>query len=437
MRKTLFTLSLFTSIVLIGCSYGHPVVGIFPDEDDEDSNSLLFLLAGLGLAAAISESGATPPCTPSGTVMIAATHAANGRLALFRCNRDGTGCVVIDASNAAGQGDNTGVEPNMVFDPVNSRLIVTARNASANDRLGYYRCNVDGTSCGYTDLTTGNDTGHKPSAGIDLVNNRLVTATEDSTGGSGHLGMHICNLNGTGCASTDVSTATGQGNFSGFSPVLVVDSVDQRLYTATNNNGASNTVGFFRCNLTAGGCSFTNISSAAGLGANSGFLPDVIHDQANGRNVFISRNGIGSPAQLGGFRCLEDGTGCNFLDVDGGQPINSVANPRSFLGPDNRIYSVAANPQNNSRTSLWRSDIDGANSIHANIGASLGAMSGGSPDVTADSTCAYAASNDFSGGPQALYYYYCRLDGTECQTVDLTATTGAGFGVSAVNILLL
>lgn len=430
MSRFSIILILLAAVSLGGCSYRHPVVGIFPTEDDEDSNSLFLLLAGLGLGAAILEGGAQ--CVvPSGTVLIAGQNQGNGRLALFRCNRDGTGCVHIDASAAAGQGDNTGLEPNIVFDPVNNRVIVTARNSANNDRLGYYRCNPDGTGCAYSDLATGADSGHTPFAGIDLVNNRLVVAARDSTSGTLLLSLNICNLDGTACARTDVSTATGQGNFSGFFPSLVVDNIDQRLYMATANNGASSTVGYFRCNLNATGCTFTNVSVAAGLGANSGLQPSLIHDQANGRNVFIARdNGL---VALSGVRCQEDGTGCVSLDVTAGQPVSSS---KSILAPNNRIYTVSHNTNNNSRASLWRCDIDGTNCMHANIGAALGNQSGFAANVAADNSCAYATSRN-AGGADELLYYYCGLDGTGCQTVDLTAATGTGFGVTGTDILLL
>ena len=412
---------------LTACSYGHPIVGIFPQESDDDGLNLS-LLAGLAAAAL---SSASTGCAPAGQVMIAATNTMNGRLMLFRCNRDGSGCVHIDASAVAGQGNDSGFEPNMVFDPVNNRLLVAVADGSVGPRLGLYRCNGDGTGCVFLVLSGGANSGVTPSAGVDLVNNRLVVASRDSTSGALRLGMHLCNLDGTGCARTDVSAATGQGNFSGFNPSLFVDNIDQLLYTATFNNSASNTVGFFRCNLNAAGCTFTNASSAAGLGADTGVEPTVIHDQVGGRNLFISRNSTLNT--LNGIRCQEDGSGCVSVDVTAG---TSTSNPRSFLEPDNRVYTTSRNPDTVQRASLWRCEIDGTNCLHANLGAMLADDTGHEPDLIVDSSCAYVASRNVAAA-DSLLYYVCERDGSACQTVDVTAATGTGFGVTDINLLLL
>ncbi|MCR9143947.1 MAG: hypothetical protein NXI24_17000 [bacterium] len=420
---------MWAAFSLAACSYGHPIVGIFPEDPQDDGLNLSLLLAGLAIASNLGP--ASTGCAPNGQIMIAANNATNGRLALFRCNRDGSGCVHIDASAAAGQGNDSGFEPNMVFDPVNNRLLVAVADGSVGPRLGLYRCNADGTGCVFLVLSGGADSGHTPSAGVDLVNNRLAVASRDSTGGALRLGMHLCNLDGTGCASTDVSAATGQGNFTGFNPSLVVDNIDQQLYTATFNNGASNTVGFFRCNLNAGACTFTNASTAAGLGANTGVAPSLIHDQAGGRNLFVSRNS--TLGALNGIRCQEDGSACVAVDVTAGF---SAGNSRSFLGPDNRVYTSARNPDTGNRASLWRCEIDGTNCLHANLGAALADDTGHEPDVVADDSCAYVASRNDASASSVLYYI-CERDGSACQFVDVTAATGTAFGVTDINLLLL
>ncbi len=431
MRTALLILFLSGASISVGCSFAHPLVGVFPERSEEDSDSLVFLLAGLVGAAGIGDAGSSE-CVPAGTMALAVRNRINGRLILFRCNRDGTGCVTIDASAVAGQGNDTGHEPDLVFDPVNNRLLVTARNSAANDRLGLFRCNPDGTGCMYADLTSGNSSGRTPSSAVDLVNQRLVTATRDSTGGVDRLGIHRCNLDGTGCVTIDASAVTGQPDFTGFNPSLVLDGVDQRLYAAaTNNSGALNTAGFYRCDLNAMGCTYTDVGLAAGLGSGTGFNPTVIHDQTSGRNIFIAQSQRSN--SLAGVRCQEDGTGCVFVDVSAGE---SAFLADSILGPDRRIYTVASNPFAGSRAALWRCDIDGTNCIHANIGATLGSNTGQGPVVSADSSCAYAASIN-AGGGNALLYYYCRQDGASCQIVDLSAATGSGFGVSELNLLLL
>lgn len=414
---------------LVACSYGHPVVGIFPEDPEDDGQNLSLLLAGLGVA--LNLSAASTGCAPAGQVMIAATNTTNGRLMLFRCNRDGSGCVHIDASTAAGQGNASGTEPNMVFDPVNNRVLVTVSDGQASNRLGLYRCNADGTGCVFLVVSASANSGVTPSAGVDLVNNRLVVASRDSTSGTLRLGLNLCNLDGTGCATSDVSGATGQGNFTGFTPSLFVDNIDQLLYTATFNNGASNTVGFFRCNLNAGGCTFTNASTAAGLGANTGVQPTLIHDQVGGRNLFVSRNS--TLGALNGIRCQEDGTGCVAVDVTAG---TSSSNPRSFLGPDNRVYTTSRNLDTVQRASLWRCEIDGTNCLHANLGAALADDTGHEPDVVVDNSCAYVASRNVAAG-DSLLYYVCERDGSACQIVDVTAATGTAFGVGGIDLLLL
>ena len=65
------------------------------------------------------------------------------------------------------------------MDTVNGKLLVATENQANGSRPAVFRCNLDGTSCTYTDVSAGAGvgSGSDPSLGIDTTNGKLLIAT--------------------------------------------------------------------------------------------------------------------------------------------------------------------------------------------------------------------------------------------------------------------
>ncbi|HEY3237484.1 MAG TPA: hypothetical protein VGJ84_22385, partial [Polyangiaceae bacterium] len=122
---------------------------------------------------------------------------------------------------AAGQGTGSGYFPSAVIDSTNTKLLVITRNDANSNKPALFRCNLDGTGCAYTDISAGQGSisGYGPSAVIDMINAKLLVVIYNGAN-SGKPALYRCNLDGTGCMFTDIST--GQGPGSGACPSAVI-----------------------------------------------------------------------------------------------------------------------------------------------------------------------------------------------------------------------
>lgn len=154
---------------------------------------------------------------------------------LYRCNLDGTDCSHTDIS--AGQADRSGLSPFTLLDVVNRKLLVITMNNANYGKPGLFRCNLDGTDCTHTDISAGQgiNSGYVPTAILDHVNGKLLFVTTHSTNGS-KPSLFRCNLDGTDCFHTDIST--GQADRSGYYPMIVLDRVNGKLLVATQNDAS-------------------------------------------------------------------------------------------------------------------------------------------------------------------------------------------------------
>jgi hypothetical protein len=163
----------------------------------------------------------------SGKLLVVTIDGANSsKSALFRCNLDGSACTYTDIS--AGQGASSGLDPTALLDAANGKLLVVTQNDANSTRLALFRCNLDGSGCTYTDISAGQGafSGATPSAVIDAANGRLLVVNESE-------GLFRCNLDGSGCTYTDISA--GQSGATTNYPSAVIDSSAGRLLIATDN----------------------------------------------------------------------------------------------------------------------------------------------------------------------------------------------------------
>ncbi|EKJ88321.1 fibronectin type III domain protein [Leptospira meyeri serovar Hardjo str. Went 5] len=112
-------------------------------------------------------------------LVVTANGANNGSPSLFKCNLDGTGCTHTDIS--AGKTGSIGLYPNVRLDQVNGKLLVITKNNTTGERLALFRCNLDGTSCTYADIWAGQGqwTGLFPRAVLDSINGKVIVVTRN------------------------------------------------------------------------------------------------------------------------------------------------------------------------------------------------------------------------------------------------------------------
>ncbi|WP_332461318.1 fibronectin type III domain-containing protein [Leptospira chreensis] len=170
----------------------------------------------------------------NGKLLVVTTNSANNaKPSLFRCNLDGTSCTHTDIS--AGQGTSSGGQPSVVLDRVNAKLLVVTANYGNSSKPSLFRCNLDGTSCTHTDISAGqgSESGVIPSAALDQINGKLLVATQSNGTYNSKPSLFRCNLDGSSCTYTDISA--GQGNNSGLFPSAILVPISGKLLVVTNN----------------------------------------------------------------------------------------------------------------------------------------------------------------------------------------------------------
>ncbi len=297
-------------------------------------------------------------------VLIASTNGANAaKPALFRCNLDGSSCVYSDIS--VGQGANSGYSPSIVVDAVNSKVLVVTENRANGSRAALFRCNLDGTGCTYKDLSAGQgaNSGITPSAVIDTVNNKLLVATAFIN----QPALFRCDLDGTNCTYADISA--GQTGTAGIAPSLALDTTNAKLLVATNNGSNNYKPALFRCNLDGTGCAYSDISALQG--ANSGTSPSIVVDALNKKVLVVTQNDANAtkPAL---FRCDLDGTNCGYVDISANRGNISGNTPSAAIDAVNKKLLVVTSVQNagDQAPTFYRCNLDGTGCTFTNISSS-------------------------------------------------------------------
>jgi hypothetical protein len=332
-----------------------------------------------------ANSGANPSAvvdTVNAKLLVATWNMANsGKPGLFRCNLDGASCTYSDIS--VGQ-ESSGLDPSAVLDVVNRKLLVVTTNQANANKPGLFRCNLDGTSCTYADISAGQryDSGFYPSAVIDYANDKLLVATWNMAN-SGKPGLFRCNLDGTSCAYIDISA--GQGENSGYFPSAVIDAANGKLLVTTTNGANGSKPGLFRCNLNGTSCTHVDIS--AGQRENSGFYPSAVVDVFSAKLFVVTQN-IANDSKPGLFRCNLDGTSCTHTDISAGQGSYSGKYPSAVLKYDSmgfgKLHVATWNIANKGKPGLFECNLDGTACTHTDMLVGQGANSGLSPSVVYD-----------------------------------------------------
>lgn len=248
-------------------------------------------------------------------------------------------------------GVNTGYLPSAIIDETNGKLLVAAMNPSGGGKLGLFRCDLDGSCRTHLDISAGQATnsGQSPAITIDPVHQKvLVVTTNASVNGGNKPSLFRCNLDGTSCTHTDISTGLSS---SGFHPSVVVDTVNNKLLAVTMNSSTGTRPTLFRCNLDGTSCTHTDITAAQP--ALSGYKPSAAIDRRNGALVVATSDGA-REYRPSLFRCALDGTACTFADLSDGQGVASGSEPNLLVdGTTGAYLVVTANGADEARPALF------------------------------------------------------------------------------------
>jgi hypothetical protein len=166
----------------------------------------------------------------------------NDKPALFRCNLDGTSCAYTDIS--AGAGTESGTSVLLAIDTANSKMLAVTADGSNRYRLSLFRCNLDGTSCTHMDISAGAGatSGFAGSLAIDAANGAFLVVTQDNSN-FGKPAVFRCNLDGTACMYFDFSGGAGQ--YSGTNPSLAIEPTTHAIAVVTQDGSNSSLPALF------------------------------------------------------------------------------------------------------------------------------------------------------------------------------------------------
>lgn len=281
--------------------------------------------------------------TVNSKILISTENTANNKKpSLFRCSLDGSSCSHIDIS--AGRGNLSGGSPKLLLDNVNSKILLLTENSETGFslRLSLFRCQLDGTGCVFSDISAGmgdlSSYAGRIAAGIDTTNSKLLAVTRNNFGtNNGRPSLFRCNLDGSSCTYTDVSA--GQGSISGREPSLAIDLVNNKLFVTTSNYTVKYVASVFKCNLDGSSCTHTNLATT--FDAKSTFGTMIFLDQANAKVLIAVNYTTGGTFYYPGlYRCSLDMINCTFnnLALTGGSIEQGYA-------PDIIIDTISAIPR--------------------------------------------------------------------------------------------
>lgn len=330
--------------------------------------------------------------TTSNKLLVIAAHAGSS---LFRCNLDGSGCTYTNISGGRFSGGFSAP----LIDPASGKLLVVVDDAPATYKPGLYRCNVDGTSCSFIDISAGQPalSGEQPSAVIDTTNGKLLVVTTNGANDN-KAALFRCNLDGSSCSYTDISA--GQAGNSGRYPTALIDAVNQKLLVVAKS-GIDNGLSLVRCELDGSACAVTDIDAATGFGGGNG-NPSAIIDTTNGKLLVIDdRPGL--------TRCNLDGSGCTRTDISAGQGTPTSYQSAFVSSPviaNGKLLIGAWNFPDSSKPGLFACNLDGTGASYTDLSAGQGANSGAWPSAVVDTLNGkflLVTQNDADGGKPYLF----------------------------------
>ncbi|TGM63628.1 chitobiase [Leptospira meyeri] len=326
----------------------------------------------------------------------------------------GTSTTGIHYDISVNQGTNSGTNTKIAFDQYNKKILVVSRNNYNAGNLGLFRCNYDGLDCNHTDISVGGQgVGFLGNLEIDYINLKMLIVIRSANNNS-KPSLFRCNLDGSNCTHTDISTNQGTG--SGWYPRIVIDSINSKLLVITRNDFNNAKPSLFRCELDGSNCTHSDISTNQGTG--SGNQAGAIIDKKNKRLIIVTKNvaNIGAP---GLFRCNLDGTACTYINISTINELNAGQFPMPILDTINNKLLVVTQ-SGSSRVYLFRCEVDGTNCSHTDISAAAGKGndSGSAPQPFIDllnSKLIIVGGNS----PTGINLFRCNLDGTECTNTDI------------------
>ncbi|MBM9548569.1 chitobiase/beta-hexosaminidase C-terminal domain-containing protein [Leptospira sp. 201903074] len=283
----------------------------------------------------------------------------------------------------------------------------------------------------HVDISAGQGfaSGDFPNAYIDRKNRKLLAVTWNNFNNY-KPSLFRCNLDGTNCSHSDVSAAQGNGSASfPHYPVGVVDAVNEKLLVVVQNyQNNNNKSSLFRCNLDGSDCSHIDIS--AGQGSGSGGTPHAVIDPFDNKLLVVTRNNT-SNSKSSLFRCNLDGTNCSHTDISAGQGTGSGYNPYAVIDAINKkLLVITRNNANNNEPGLFRCNLDGTNCNYSNIseGQVTDPQHGSHAIVdTINKKLLVVTRNALNNNKPSLIR--CNLDGTNCTYSDISAGQGSDSGL--------
>ncbi len=302
-------------------------------------------LGGTGCAFHDLSAGQPAPCgsepraildAAAAKLLVVTSNGANGnRASLFRCDLDGANCVHTDVS--AGQGATSGLRPDVALDAKNGKLLVVTTNGANEHRPALFRCERDGSGCTYVDISAGQglESGYQPSVQIDTANDKLLVVTLGNTAGA-PPSLFRCNLDGSGC--TYRSMVAGSVPFAPTSaPATAIEG--GKLFTVFTDGVMDNRATLILCNVDGTACARKDVSG--GQGPRSGEDPSIVVDASRGTLFVATAKGqVNATSSL--VRCDLDGSRCTNAFFPAGEPENSGHSPSAVLDEVSRKLRVVS-----------------------------------------------------------------------------------------------
>jgi hypothetical protein len=281
--------------------------------------------SGASLVAAIDARGGKLLVVARDTAWVDPTHPAfqaPARLALFRCDLDGSACARVDIS-AGMQDVSHGWPAWTAVDTETQKLLVTGCADHGNGRgPTLVRCNLDGTACTRRSIAPGASDVCGNGFVLDEARRRLSFTTIDPNAAGPSLGAEPstlaivqCSADGAGCASRQVDAAdlvAPRDRKGGVGTQLVVDTQNQKLLVVVHDSEGprgETVFSLLRCELDGTACTKRVLPRSIGSA--------MFEAQASGAQLLVSSAGGRGAALLS---CSLDGTACTRTELNVDQP---------------------------------------------------------------------------------------------------------------------
>jgi len=310
------------------------------------------------------------------------------------------------------------------------------RAADGGDPSGLVHCDLDGSHCAFVPRDKlGMPTGYGADAVVDVAHHKILIVIPSGRDVYGPM-LYRCDLDGTGCGAFNISVGreplglnfTLRAAIDEVSQKLLVAVKDgTRCAESPDLMTCPQPLGLWRCNLDGSDCVTSTISTLPStIGGSSDLLAEILVDSANRKLLFVAERNL-KPANthtLILYRCNLDGRACTSVDIAKGQPRTTIAAYRyAAIDPVNRRLLVVASSPTAGGPRLIRCNLDGTQCSDIDISAGVsGPLTGVSMTLAVDTTnqkLLAVGRNDKAPGRPALYR--CDLDGTKCQYIDLDA----------------